>query len=206
MELMPSLSASGAYTSMVSRALKRLLSGGSAASVRMLCSLSASLMMTTRMSFDMARNILRSVRACFSSMELTLMEVSFVTPSTSSATVSPKRSRTSSRVTGVSSTVSCSSAAQMGSASMRRSFARMNATSTGWLMYASPERRRWSRWHSAAKLYASSTFARPSASRYSAQVLRRMRQLSAWGTFLRRLGSPAATEVSPMKTPLVGYD
>ena len=134
MELMPSLSASGAYTSMVSRALKRLRSGGSAASVRMLWSLSASLMMTTRMSLDMARNILRSVRACFSSMELTLMEVSFVTPSTSSATVSPKRSRTSSRVTGVSSTVSCSSAAQMGSASMRRSFARMNATSTGWLM------------------------------------------------------------------------
>lgn len=72
----------------------------------MLWSLSASLMMTTRMSLDMARNILRSVRACFSSMELTLMEVSFVTPSTSSATVSPKRSRTSSRVTGVSSTVS----------------------------------------------------------------------------------------------------
>lgn len=34
------------------------------------------------------------------------MEVSFVTPSTISATLSPKFSRTSSRVAGVSSTVS----------------------------------------------------------------------------------------------------
>ena len=90
--------------------------------------------MTTRMSFDIARNILRRLSACFSSIELTSIDVSFVTPSTSSETVAPKRSVRSSRVADVSSTVSWRRAAQIGSASMWRSLARMNATSTGWLM------------------------------------------------------------------------
>ena len=131
---MPRRSASGAYTSMVSRALKSLRSGLSAASVRMLCRRSASLMMTTRMSFDMARNILRRLSAWRSSIDETSMLVSLVTPSTSSATSVPKRSVSSSSEASVSSTVSWSSAAAMLSASMWRSLARMRATSTGWLM------------------------------------------------------------------------
>ena len=133
-ELIPSLSAKGAYTSMVSRALKFRRWGGSAASVRILCKRSASLMIITRMSLDIAKNILRRLRACFSSIELTSMEVSLVTPSTKSITVSPKRLRISSSVADVSSTVSCKSAAQIESSSICKSFAKIKATSTGWLM------------------------------------------------------------------------
>ena len=117
-EEIPRRSASGAYTSMVSRALNRRRSGGSAANVRMLWRRSASLMITTRMSFDMARNILRRLSACFSSIELTSMDVSFVTPSTSSATDLPKREEISSSEADVSSTVSCMRAAQMVSSSI----------------------------------------------------------------------------------------
>ena len=66
----------------------------------------------------MARNILRRFSACLASMESTSIEVSFVTPSTSSATVSPNSSERSESVAGVSSTVSWSSAAQITSSSM----------------------------------------------------------------------------------------
>ena len=147
---MPRRSARGAYTSMVSRALNRRRSSRRAASVRMLCRRSASLTMITRMSLDMARNILRSVSACFSSMLSTSMLVSLVTPSTSSATVSPNRPDTSASEVSVSSTVSCSSAAHTTSQSILRA-AKMMATSTGWLMYISPERRFWLQCFSAAK-------------------------------------------------------
>eukprot|EP00966_Prymnesium_polylepis_P226659 5243827-Prymnesium_polylepis.1 len=60
-----------------------------------------------------------------------------VTPATMSATASPKRARISSTVTGVSSTVSCSSPATMVSQSMRRS-ASMHAVAIGWVMNGSP--------------------------------------------------------------------
>src|ERR1700759_3558317 len=75
----------------------------------MLCSRSASLMTRTRMSLLIATIILRMVSACAESPYLTLS--SLVTPSTSSATSSPKSARSWSRVYAVSSTVSCSRAA-----------------------------------------------------------------------------------------------
>ena len=56
----------------------------------------------------------------------------------------------------MSSTVSCSSAAQSVSVSSR-SPAQIFATSTGWLTNSSPERRRWSAWRSQAKAKARST-------------------------------------------------
>ena len=74
--------------------------------VRMLCSRSASLMTRTRGSLAMATTILRTVSACAASPNLTLS--SLVTPSTSSATWSPKSRRRVSRPYSVSSTVSCS--------------------------------------------------------------------------------------------------
>ena len=55
----------------------------------------------------------------------------------------------------MSSTVSCSSAAQSVSVSSRRP-AQIFATSTGWVMKSSPERRRWSAWRSQAKAKARS--------------------------------------------------
>ena len=131
---------------MVSFALSRRFCGSHPSLVRMLCRRSASLMMTTRMSWLMAKNIFRRFQACFSSIEATLTFVSLVTPSTRSATVSPNKPLSWSSEAEVSSTVSWSRAAQMVSSSMRRSLARMSATSTGWLMYGSPERLRWSRW------------------------------------------------------------
>ena len=124
----------------------------------MLCRRSASFTMITRMSRLMARNILRRLSACFSSMLSTSMLVSLVTPSTSSATMSPKSPATSESEVSVSSTVSCRSAAHTTSQSILSS-ARMMATSTGWLMYISPERRFWSECFSAAKQYARSTLA-----------------------------------------------
>ena len=66
-------------------------------------------MISTRMSFDIATIILRTVSACALSPYLTLS--SLVTPSTSIAISSPNASRSSSSVYSVSSTVSCRSAA-----------------------------------------------------------------------------------------------
>ena len=97
----------------------------------MLCSRSASLMTSTRMSRDIATIILRMVSACAESPYLTLS--SLVTPSTSWATSSPKSARTCSRVYGVSSTVSCSSAATSVDSVMPMS-ARIVVTASGWVM------------------------------------------------------------------------
>ena len=69
-----------------------------------------SLITSTRMSLDIATTILRIVSACADSPYCTLS--SLVTPSTSMAISSPKSRVRSSTVYGVSSTVSCSSAAQ----------------------------------------------------------------------------------------------
>ena len=97
----------------------------------MLCSRSASLMTSTRMSRDIATIILRIVSACAESPYLTLS--SLVTPSTSWATSSPKSARTCSRVYDVSSTVSCSSAATSVGSVMPMS-ARIVVTASGWVM------------------------------------------------------------------------
>ena len=102
-------------------------------SVRMLCSRSASLISTTRMSLAMARNILRRVSAWASSRLAKFSWLSLVTPSTSRATSSPNCSRTTSSVQpSTSSTQSCSRPAAMVVASSIRSV-RITATATGWL-------------------------------------------------------------------------
>ena len=62
----------------------------------------------------------------------------------------------------MSSTVSCSSAAQSVSVSSR-SPAQIFATSTGWVMKSSPDLRRWSAWRSQAKAKARSIASRSSA-------------------------------------------
>ena len=99
--------------------------------VRMLCSRSASLMTSTRMSRAIATIILRMVSACAASPYLTFS--SLVTPSTRIATSSPKSTRSWSSVYGVSSTVSCSSAATRVGSVMPMS-ARMVVTASGWVM------------------------------------------------------------------------
>ena len=95
------------------------------------------------------------------------MPVSLVTPSTSVAVSSPKRSRTSSSDALVSSTVSCSSAAHSVSVSSRRP-AQILATPTGCTMKSSPDCRRWSAWCSQANRKASSTRGRSMATAASA--------------------------------------
>ena len=133
----------GAYTSIVSSALSRRFCGGQPSPVRMLCSRSHSLMSITRTSWLIARSILRRFSACCSSTEENWMRVSFVTPSTSSGTSAPNFAFSASSATPVSSTTSCKSAAMMLSVS-RPSSATRHATATGWLMYSSPDSRRWS--------------------------------------------------------------
>ena len=76
----------------------------------MLCSRSASLMRTTRMSSAIARNIFRMFSACCCSWLWVLNFDSLVTPSTRCATSGPKRSSTSARLYSVSSGTSWSSA------------------------------------------------------------------------------------------------
>ena len=122
----------------------------------MLCSRSPSLMSTTRMSCDMARNILRIFSACCSSALIAENLLSFVTPSTSVPTSSPKRSAISAAVTDVSSGTSWSSAATRVAASRPRS-ARISAASAGWVTYGSPEARTCVPCASTAKRKASST-------------------------------------------------
>src|SRR5215469_1659104 len=110
-------------------------------------------MTRTRMSRDMATIILRTVSAAAASPYLTLS--SLVTPSTRAATSSPNSRRSSTSVYAVSSTVSCSSAAQMVSWFMPSS-ARIVATASGWVMYGSPLRRFWPACQCAATSYARS--------------------------------------------------
>ena len=95
------------------------------------------------MSLLIATTILRIVSAFAASPYLTLS--SLVSPSTSSATSSPKSAVTWASVYDVSSTVSCSSAAQSVGGVMPSS-ARMLVTASGWVMYGSPLSRVWPRW------------------------------------------------------------
>ena len=76
--------------SMVSRDLEICFSGLWNCMVRVLCRRSAILMRMTRMSLLMAMNILRRFSICCSSSVEYSTRVSFVTPSTSEATVGPK--------------------------------------------------------------------------------------------------------------------
>ena len=118
--------------------------------VRMLCSRSASLMSSTLTSRAMAMTILRMVAAWASSREENSIRSSLVTPSMSEATSSPKSAAMASRVVGVSSTVSWSSAACSVAESIPYP-ARMPVTISGWTMYGSPVARfcpAWSTWAS----------------------------------------------------------
>ncbi len=92
--------------SRVSFATRVWVSGGWNMMVLMLWSLSASLMMMTRMSLTVAISILRSVAAWAVALVLLLMDEILVTPSTSLATSSPKAFSSMSSVVPVSSTVS----------------------------------------------------------------------------------------------------
>ena len=83
------------------------------------------------MSLLIATIILRIVSACAESPYLTLS--SLVTPSTSTATSSPKSVRSASSVYAVSSTVSCSSAATSVGSVMPMS-ARIVVTASGCVM------------------------------------------------------------------------
>src|SRR6476661_4589109 len=103
----------------------------------MLCSRSASLMTSTRMSLDIATIILRIVSDCAESPYCTLS--SFVTPSTSWATSLPKSFVTCSRTYGVSSTVSWRRAATS-VASVMPSSARIVVTALAQLTLVQPLR------------------------------------------------------------------
>ena len=108
----------------------------------MLCSRSASLMSTTRMSSAIARNIFRMFSACCCSWVWVLNLDSLVTPSTRCAISGPNRSSTSARLYSVSSGTSCSSAAATATGSMPRS-ARICAEAIGCVTYGSPDARTW---------------------------------------------------------------
>jgi hypothetical protein len=109
--------------------------GERACSVRMLCTRSATLRINTRTSVAAAIIILRTVSASAASPQDAFS--SLVTPSTTCATAGPNWSRICSRVSEVSSTVSCSSAATRVVVSIPSS-ARIRVTATGWVMYSSP--------------------------------------------------------------------
>ena len=133
--------ARGAYTSSVSFEIKSCFARGIKFNVRILCSLSASFMRMTLISFAMARNILRRFSACISSLSAFLSFGSlvlsvrcrcfnFVTPSTRCATSSPNSARISSMVMMVSSSTSWSSPAAIVSLSSSSSASTM-ATHSG---------------------------------------------------------------------------
>ena len=109
--LIPNRCAMGAYISKVSRAIRRRFSGDKTPRVRILCSRSASLTNTTRISRDIARVIFWKLSACCSALVSNSISVSLLTPSTRSATVRPKRRLICPLVTPVSSITSCSNPA-----------------------------------------------------------------------------------------------
>ena len=94
----------------------------------------------TRRSFPIARIILRRDSAFWAAASDRVTRPIFVTPSTRWATESPKRSRTSSSVAIVSSTVSWRSPVVTVSSSRFQS-ARRKATFSGWTRYGSPDLR-----------------------------------------------------------------
>ena len=107
----------------------------------MLCSLSASLMMSTRRSLAIATSILRSEAAWWRSRVVNSTRSSLVTPSTILATSAPKSASTSASVRSVSSMTSCSRAAATLTSSRPRR-ATMRATLRGCSTNGSPDLRR----------------------------------------------------------------
>ena len=108
----------------------------------MLCSLSASFIMRTLISFDIARNIFRKFSAWISSFDSNFMVPSLVTPSTKRAISSPKSATSCSLVYSVSSTTSCKSPPTIVASSIPIS-ARIRATLIGCIKYGSPLFRSW---------------------------------------------------------------
>ena len=98
--------------------------------VRILCSLSASFINITRISFAIAKYMRRKFSAASSSLELNVYFASFVTPITSVVISSPKREYNSLSVADVSSIVSCNMAAPTASESSPKS-SKISATATG---------------------------------------------------------------------------
>ncbi len=117
---------------MVSAAIRLRFCGfGMKCSVRMLCSRSASLTSSTRMSSDIASSSLRKFSACSVCEDCSSSLLSLVTPSTRRATSPPNSCESSSIVAPVSSTVSCSRPVAIEALSSFHAD-RMPATSTGW--------------------------------------------------------------------------
>ena len=114
---------------------------GIAPSVRMLCRRSAILMMITRTSSESVSNTLRKYSAC-SVVSFLYTPAILVSPSTIDAILGVKIRDMSSTVYSVSSTTSCSSAATTDFLPRPISLTAIIATSIGWMMYGSPERRR----------------------------------------------------------------
>ena len=109
------------------------LASGIAATVRMLCSRSPSLMRRTLGSLAIATSIFRIVAACAAWRVSNETRSSLVTPSTIWATAGPKLASSSGNDTAVSSTESWSRAAASVTSSIPRP-ARTVATATGWEM------------------------------------------------------------------------
>ena len=127
---MPRRLASGAKISRVSREIRFCFSGARCSRVRMLWSRSASFTTITRISLAIAKNIRRKFSACCSVLLENSNLDNLVTPSTNVRTSVPKRSSSSSRVTGVSSTTSCKNPAAI-TALLPPRFLRIPATATG---------------------------------------------------------------------------
>ena len=106
----------------------------------MLCSLSASFINITRISFAMAKNIRLKFSACSSSFDLKTIFSSFVTDVTSIHTSDPNLAVISSDVAGVSSIQSCNNAAAIVGLSSPMS-SNNPATAMGCVMYGSPDAR-----------------------------------------------------------------
>src|SRR5439155_1101163 len=152
--------------------------------------------------------------ACASLSDWKVIPVSLVTPSTRLAISSPERSRTSSRLADVSSTVSCRRAAHSVSVSSRRP-AQILATPTGWVMKSSPDLRRWSAWCSQAKTNASwtrarststiesaacsSTIANRSPSRRRSSSVRFVASIGAWSSGWATRAPGAAVELAELQ-------
>ena len=116
--------------------------GGTASSVRMLCSRSASLIRMTRTSRAIASSILRKFSACASCCDWNSIGRAWRRRRRGRRPACRSASRSRPSVTSVSSITSCSSAAISACASRCQS-ARISATASGCEMYGSPDLRSW---------------------------------------------------------------
>ncbi len=189
--------------SRVSSAVRRCFHSGITDSVRMLCSRSASFMTSTLQSLAIATSILRIVAACCASFESKRSRSNLVTPSTIAATAGPNSAAIWARVTPVSSTASCSSAAAALTVS-RPSSAMIVATATGWVMYGSPESRRWDSCALVARTCARRTRSRSSPGRRTLRIARMPSTSAVGGGMRARAGfsgdASAGSPVDPEST------